>query len=259
MATNVLKKLGYAGSLYVNGYSLLMTSGGADKEYSIPYMNMMSVPPSSSSRSRVQQADGTRVWTANVSFDVTNNAMSLFSAFQLLQRRHSFTVDIYDGETGVKLTGCYLTSLSLSGSPGGLITGSLSCTSPNASLSSAGATPFIRNHEPYGYWYSGNTDVREWTFTMTQDVTPVYTNEDSIYPRYLRVGLVEYSLDVTTYLQLQQHDAVSVVTKTFTLSGTTQRYGYSFNGVTELGTYSHTFATHADMDDGSGGTILTIA
>jgi len=41
------------------------------------------------------------------------------------------------------------------------------------------------------------------------------------------------------------------------LTGVTAGSGYSYGGVTELGTYSHQFETAANITVGSGGTIIT--
>lgn len=260
MPTNDAKVLGYAGAGRIGTTQVLMSSGGVNTEYSVPYMTMLSVQPSTSSRSKVKQADGTKVATANMSFDVTEGLLNLLTTSYLLGRGYSFDIAVFDGETGQGLSDCYLTSLSLSGSPGGLINGSIQVTSPSAPIINTGSwAEFARDYGVYGYWYSGNTDVREWTFSMSQDVQPVYTNVDSVWPTYLRVGLVDFSLEVTTYDQLHEHDSISVVTKAFTLYGDTKSTGYTYGGQTELGTYTHTFETSAGMTSGAGDTILVVS
>lgn len=260
MATNDARKLGYAGAGRIGSTQVLMTSGGINTEYAVPYMTMLSAQPRTSSRSKVKQADGTKVATANLSFDVTSDLLTLLSTSYLLQRGQSFDMTVFDGEAGQKLSGCYLTSLSLSGSPGGLINGSIQATGPAAPVANNGSwASFARDDMVYGYWYSGKTDVRDWTFSMSQDVQPVYTNLNSVWPTYLRVGLVDFSLEVTTYDQLHEYDDIGVVTKKFTLSGNTGSTGYTYGGQTELGTYSHTFETSADMSDGSSGTVLVVS
>ena len=130
-----------------------------------------------------------------------------------------------------------------------------SASAPYASLLVSNS--FIRDQIVYGYWYSGNTDVKDWTFTMNQTLTPIYTNEDMKTPRYIKVGLFEFSLDVTTYEAFIAHNTIEIVTKSFTLKGSTTAKGYEFGGSMDLGHYKHTFSTAADITIGSGDTIIT--
>jgi hypothetical protein len=258
MAVDDTKRLGYGGSAEIAGEQVLITSGGFTSSESPSYLEPWSIPASTASRSRVLHADGTATYAGDVSLDVTDRFLNVLSTTTLLGRRYQFDVGINDGEDAEEMADCYITSISLNGAPGGLITASLSfmsASAPQASVSVANA--FIRDDEPLGYWYSGNTDVRDWAFTMNQAVTPMYTNQDTMAPRYLKVGLVDYNLAVTTYDAVIAHNTINIKTKSFTLTGVTTEEGYAFAGVTDLGNYRHTFETAADATTGSGDTIIT--
>ena len=169
-----------------------------------------------------------------------------------------FDVGIHDGEDGELMEDVLVTSITLSGAAGGLVTASVGFVGPTeAGGSLLVANEFVRDQVPYGYWYSGNTDVRDWSLNMNQAATPVYTNEDVVTPRYIKIGLFDFSLQVTTYEQLRAHDAISIATSTFTLKGNTTAEGFSFTGVTDLGTYVHSFETAAAFSIGSGDTIIS--
>jgi len=388
MATSDAKRLGYGGSGVVDGQQVLITSGGFNNEFARSYLEPLSLPAEVVTRSRVKHADGTRGYSGDLSFDVTANALSVLTISKLLARRYSFDVGIHDGEVSQSMLGVYVSSLSLSGAPGGLITASLSfmgasapkksfgyyggnvasnvisnpitpaangitliiavggstvltitndtsvtytatptlsgvthalgCAGPptttqyfaalayllnqldNVSAQADGATnvtitadikatstydivvtgtaisgsnfvttatagnaattvpnDFIRDQIPYGYWYSGNTDVKDWSFTFNQATTPVYINEDDDSPRYIKVGLIDCSLEVNTYEAVQTHKVINIATTSFTLTGDTSSEGFQFLGQTELGQYAHMFESSANMDAGSSGIIIT--
>jgi hypothetical protein len=263
MATDDAKRLGYGGSAEIDGVQVLVTSATMSTGKTISYLEPYSIPPSAVSRSRVKHADGVAAYTADVSFDVTANSLALFTTAKLLSRRYSFSLGLDDGEDAELLENCYVSSLSLSGAAGGLITASMSVMAPRQRATSLiVANAFIRDEEPYGYWYSGNTDVRDWTFSMNQNVQPVYINQNTEDPKYLKVGLFDFSLQVSTYEQVQTHSSVVVATKTFTITGDTTADGHSFAGVTELGTYNHNFESAPTLTvpgAGSAGTIITVA
>jgi hypothetical protein len=162
-----------------------------------------------------------------------------------------------------------MTSLALAGAPGGFITASLSYMSKSVRVPGSvtnnyilddyyGAVPTDAN-QPAGYWWSGNTDVKEWTFTMNQNVEPVYLNEDITGPRYLKVGLIDYTLDVTLY-QEWNLTAISIMTKTLTLiaSAVSAANSFAFNGVSDLGTYGYSFTSAASAATGAGDSIISV-
>jgi hypothetical protein len=251
------KRLGYGGSAEVAGQQVLITAGSFNTSDSPSYIEPWSIPPAGVSRSRVLHADGTEVYTGDLSLDVTDKFLTVLTTSALLGRRYQFDVGIDDGEDAELMANCYLSSISLAGSPGGLVTASLSFVSATAPVSSIGvANAFLRDDEPLGYWYSGNTDVRDWTFTMNQATTPVYRNENSQSPRYIKVGMVDYSLAVTTFDAVIAHSTINIKTSSFTLTGVTTSSEYSFAGVTDIGTYRHTFETAASSAS-SGGIIIT--
>jgi len=177
---------------------------------------------------------------------------------KLLARRYQFDVGINDGEDAYALEDCFISSLSLSGSPGGIVTASISFVSHKEWASSILVdNAFIRDDEPLGYWYSGNTNVKDWTFSMNQATTPVYGNENAVDPLYIKVGLIDYSLEVSTYEAIIATSVINIKTSAFTLTGVTTSESFSFSGVSDLGGYNHTFETAADAATGSAGVIIT--
>jgi hypothetical protein len=257
MATDITRRLGYGGSATIAGVQVLITSGQLDENLNPSYLEPLDLPPNyaSGNRSRIRHADGTLSYSGSVSFDVTEPFLAVLTTTTLLHRFYSFGMAINDGNTGFNLSGCNLTSLSLSGDPAGLITATVGGMSLTGISSGGGSNAYIFDDVPLGYWWSGNTAVRNWSFSMSQDVTPVYSNQNIMTPRYLKVGLVSYTLDVTTYTTANL-DTINIATKTFTLTGDTTGYGYIYGGQTDLGTYSHTFETAAVASAGSSGIII---
>lgn len=252
------KRLGYGGSAEIDGEQVLITSGGFNSATSISYLQMLDLQPVTDSRSKVKHADGATAYSGELSLDVTDSFLNILTTSRILSRGYMFKVGIDDGEDGQELDNCLITSLSLQGTFGGLVTCSISFVSAEAPTSSASvANAFIGDAEPLGYWYSGNTDVREWSFSMNQDVQPVYTNENTPIPRYLKIGLFDFNLGVTTYEQVINTSVINIATRTFTLTGDSASEGFQFAGVTDLGLYTNAFETAASISVGSGGTIIT--
>ncbi|MHA2067467.1 MAG: hypothetical protein ACXABY_24130 [Candidatus Thorarchaeota archaeon] len=256
MAVDDSQRLGYGGSAVIDGQQVLITGGSFNTGHDNPYLEPWSIPASAGSRSRVSHADGTEAYSGEVSLDVTDNFLSVLTTAKLFARRYQFDVGIHNGEVGEEMTGCYLTSLTVSGAPGGLVNASVSFVGATAPASAVVTNAFIRDDEPLGYWYSGNVDVREWTLTMNQVANPVYINQDVVTPRYIKVGMVDYALDVVTFDNIIAYSNINIKTSAFTLTGVTASESYSFGGPAELGGYQHSFETAADATTGSGGIII---
>jgi hypothetical protein len=259
------KRLGYGGSAVVDGIQVLITAGNMEQTDTPSFLEMMDIDPTVTSdkmdsRSRVQHADGVSAFAGSISFDLTKKIMDKFTVSKLLARGYQFNVGICDGtggdsSTDVKWTmkDCYLTNATLTGAPGGLIAATIAYVAKEArNDTDAVANDYIlddyygtspaTDNQPTGYWWSGGTDVKEWTLTMNQAVEPVYLNEDVMTPKYLRVGLIDYQLDVVLY-DSGTPSVINIRTSSFTLTGKTTAIGYTFNGITDLGMYSHSFVT----------------
>lgn len=261
MPTDDARRLGYGASAEIDGAQVLITSGSLDSSNQISYLEPYDIKPSNVSRSKVKHANGTTSYSGNLSFDVSNSFLSVLTTTKLFSRKYKFNVGIHDGEDAEKILNCFVQQLSLSGAAEGIISATISFVSADSPTSSLIANSFIRDtQDPLGYWYSGNTDVKDWSLTMNQAVTPVYLNSNTTEPRYIKCGLIDFNLSVTTYDSLRLHDSISVSTSSFTLTGNTTSSGFSFVGVNELGNYTHNFETSASIGyavGGSDGVIIS--
>ncbi len=266
------RRLGYGGSAEIEGTQVLITGGTFDSVGTISYLNMQDIIPAEVSRSRVKHADGTEAFTGSISFDVTNALISsnLFSTTKLFKRRYLVSnVGINDGERQYEMQNCYVSTLTIAGAPGGLINASLAFAATRGKVVASVDNDYILDapytvstNQPMGYWWSGASStggpsiVRDWTFTFNQDVIPMYGNENTIFPRYLKVGLIFYSLQVNLYVE-SAPNKVYISTKSFTLVGDTTSEVYTYNGPSDFGTFSHTFETSARAAIGSGDSIIS--
>jgi hypothetical protein len=259
MATK--KLLGYGGSASVAGAQVLVTSGSFDEARTVSYLDMINTPQSSNMVGRVQHADGVSAYSGSLSFDVHEGSMNIFSTSSgLLKRFYEFDVGINDGVYDWKMSKCKVSSISLAGSVGGLVTANLSFMAKSGRV--VGSTPnaFLRDAILIGYWYTGtgaSDNVKDWNLTMSQDVSLEYSNEDTMEPDYIKVGGVSYTMNVTGYTDLFPggiSQSISIGTSSFTLTGRPVGRGFSFGGITDVGSYSYTFETSSQ--DGSSDALV---
>lgn len=258
MAT-VIKLTGFSGHVIIDDIQVLSGSASLSLEANPSFITLADIQRNENPRGKVLYAPGTEITNGSVNFDVTENSLQLLQLDKLLKRNYFFTVKVFDGHAGRQLDNCYVTSLSVSGSVGGLISASLSFISKDDMIAyNGGSGVFIDPGDtttedvPYGYWYSGSTSlqVRDWSLSYSQSVNPVYLNQigdaNNKKPRYLKVGLQEYQLSLTTYdAPPETTDSIVIAANTFSILGKFTSSGYSFNGPTDLGTYSHSFSSAA--------------
>lgn len=249
-------RLGYGGGATFNGTRVPVTAGNMDNSVSVQHQSAYLMPNNTTSRSRILHSDGTVTHTGNISFDLTNDALS--SVKDILKRGQTFDVSLYDGVYGRSMTDCYATSISLSGSPAGLITATIAfmSTNPATKTTNVGNTNYsdIFSTDFIPYWWSGNSYVRDWTFTFNQSVTPKFsnlnlykmTNEGVLAssPNYLFIGEIDCSLDFTTFCPLVS-DKVYIANSSFKINGRTNSTGYTMGSFNDLATHKYNIMSHA--------------
>ena len=286
MSTNFSKRLGYGGSAVIDGTQVLVSGGSFETQKTPSFMDAYDIDPSQNSRSRILHADGTEVYTGSINLDITDAFLSLCTTAKLFGRRYIFNIGIDDGNGAWVMNNCLVSTLSMQGAERGILTASLSVMSAgvketgtisNDYIGFQGTTGFT-NNSPIGYWYSGNSFVRDWSLSMTQEVIPVFTNTSSVAPTYLKCGQVTYSMQVSTYQPLTGGDVggyhvLNISTKTFTIkvdtggAGISTLEGYNVNGQQEFGIYTYSFesaaqGTTADVAHGLQGSnqnVITIS
>lgn len=248
-------RLGYGGYANLDGETVLITSGNMENNVSPAYTNGYAMPNDNSSRSKILHSDGTVTHTGQIGFDLTTS--SLNAVTRLLQRNKRFTVGLYDGQYGMEMKDCVAESISLSGSPSGLLSGSVSFTSEKPSQKKSSSSTNIRDNfigEIIPYWWSGNSYVRDWALSFSQSVSPRYANKNEYLlidegilassPLYLFVGEVECRLDFSTFCPLVT-DTVYIRTDAIKIVGRTVSTGYALTGQNDLPTYKYSIVSHA--------------
>jgi len=272
-----IKKLGFEGAVRISldggsAAQLLATSGALQGESSKPTFIGVDMPPPPSdgtagdNRSKFVYSEGTLVVTGSVSFDCTEEVLPIVAAL-CTGRGQRFTVGIAGGEVGRRLQRCYMTTLTLSGATNGLVTASLSFVSASDLEVGAGFTPVKRDpssstyQEPLAYWYTGgptaSTDIKDWSLSVSQNATPVFGNVAGVSPLYIRIGVMDASLTVNTYLELQEIDEVSIATQTVTIVAGYEKSREFTLSPSDLETFTYTFESMLDPAGGSSGDIIT--
>jgi hypothetical protein len=75
-------------------------------------------------------------------------------------------------------------------------------------------------------------------------------------PHYIKVGLVSYSLTINTYTEIANPSKFKIKTTTFTLTGDTASSGFSYGGLTDLGSYNYMFETSAQVGNPTSDAIV---
>lgn len=254
-------RLGHGGGAYLNGVYVPATGGSMDNSVSVQYQSGYLMGSDSTSRSRILHSDGTVTHSGSVSFDLTTSSLSVVSNI-IRTRGLDFNVKLMDGAFSREMTNCYATSITLSGSPSGVLNGTVNFMGPTPSIPDNNILePNARDSFTDGlipYWWSGNSYVRDWTLTYNQNIVPKFCNKTSgfynmisdgiaaVSPTYLFVGEIDVTIDFTTFCPLAS-DNVNISTNNFKIVGRTTSSGYNMGGSNDLGTYKYSITSHASL------------
>lgn len=266
--TNI--RLGHGGGAYIAGTYVPATSGNMENSVSVQYSSGYYMPNDTTSRSRILHSDGTVTHTGSVSFDLTTASLgvikNIIGTSTGLRGVH-FNVSLCDGVYARTMTNCYATSITMNGSPSGVLGASINFMSASPSTSADySADQNTRDAftvDLIPYWWSGNSYVRDWTFTYTQNVVPKFCNSTyglykttddgikAVSPTYLFIGEIDVSLDFTTFCPIVT-DTVNIYNSAFSIIGRTTSSGYTMGGANDLGTYKYNIASHASLTNDDG-------
>jgi len=244
--------LGYLGYATVNNNQVLVTGGNVDFGQT-PVFDEMVYCPDTGNCARVKHSEGVRSPQGTVSFELADaDGDGLTTLIDPSNRGTEFPIVMGSGVRAAYMSACKASSISVQGEPGGLISGSLSFMSsvvPSFGDYTPGAYVDL---DPVPYWSSGAEGLVGWSVTVSQGVQPVFGNNTSDVPLYLRVGVSSVALEARFLADATPSSTINIGTgnKTITLMEETGR-GYQYPADTDLPVFSYTYESYAVTADGS--------
>lgn len=246
--------------------SVFITSGNIGVQYNRPVENTYRSPRTTTNTVPILLGVGTAQISGSVSFDMSHLNLDYFLSEDKLKRNTYFHLLMTDGGNYYGVYQNVWNSFSISGASGGIVTCSigymsLNCCNPDIYSPSANIASISNSFDNalVAYWQAGVQGyIESFTINLTQDVTPVYLNNDNIMPSYLRCGAQKLNaniqscigwqdigkiLDLTTYPGTDTDSgkfAFKIGKKTFTLNNTIlSTKQYTHNGGGDVVKYSY--------------------
>jgi hypothetical protein len=167
-------------------------------------------------KSRIYHAAGVVAHTGSLSFDLTEDLCIKLRAVLQKPREFKYQIRMSGNDSGWSMQECVIQSISLSGSPNGLVSGSLTFASAlpptmfflseedKRDLFSAGLVP---------YWHTGWDLVRNWSLDFSLATIPKHSNGDvarsyglfgikAHSPKYLYLGECLYNLKFSCFQKI---------------------------------------------------------
>ena len=246
-------ELGYGGNATIDGNYVLITGGSLSKSLTIPFVTPYDTPVNEDSRIKVKMGDGVYAFSGNISFDMSLGAVENLISDFFIKRNKEFKIEISDGYRGYSLDRCKFDSLSFSASAGSLFTGSISFQSIEdftENISSLSKSYLFQPDNVDGqlvkYWHTGAFGVESFTININQSLTPVYLNVDDMKPQYIRAGLWDLSFEINAWDDWYEHEELKLGKRRLKiLNGESTTWNYSYGGLTETGSHSHTYIAYA--------------
>ncbi len=266
ISENSVIELGYRGRAVVNGANFLASSGSMENTVSTSYLSGYDMA-STSVKSRIYHAAGVVSHTGSLSFDLTSESVSTVKNILKNPRSNKFSVSMFGNDAGWNMQDCVAQSVSLSGAPNGLVTGSLSFISASpptiTTLSETNARDaFSATLVPY--WHTGAYLVRDWSLSFSLNVTPKHCNGDeaksvSLFgikahsPKYLFLGECQYDLNFSAFKKLTTGFDVKLGGSQVFSCSTYMVVGNALNvgGVNDINIYKYSATSHA-LNDNEG-------
>ena len=231
-----------------------LVSASYYKGASVPTQRTFAVAFDDQTRSPIRTGYGVWTYSGNLSFDLSSDLRDLiFDKDQQFFKRNSFLdIDLCDGEKYIKIPGAVWSSLSITANENSLVNGSIGFSSCNGydndiilrTIPGKANYPSIPELQPY--WQYGNNGVTALTLNISRQVSPVYLNEkDWPGPAYLRVGMMDVSVDVTCWETWREYYKFALGSKNIEFKGTyATSKAWNFSGLGGNGTKTYNMSIY---------------
>lgn len=264
-ANNVIE-LGYRGRAILNGTPVLVTSGSMENAVSTSYLSGYDMV-GTQNKSRIFHAAGVVTHTGSLSFDLTSEACFMIKNILSNPRDTKFQVSMYGNDSGWLMKDCVAQTISLNGSPSGLVTGSISYMSDSpANLTVLGETDARDDFSAMlvPYWHTGANLVRDWSLSFSLNVIPKHCNGDEAKsyglfgikahsPKYLFLGETQYDLNFSCFQKITNGFSVKLgggqifSCNSYVVTGSALNIG----GAGDINIFKYSASSHA-LDDNEG-------
>lgn len=185
---------------------VFITNGNINVAFNRPIQNTYKAPRTTANAVPILLGVGTAQITGSISFDMSHLNLSYFLNSKRLKRNTYFHLVMSDGGSQWAVYYNMWNSFSINGAAGGIINanlGYMSLNCYNADITSyTGTAPAnYFNNTLVAYWEAGvDGYVQSFAINITQDVSPVYLNNDLIMPTYLRSGSLKINANIQSCL-----------------------------------------------------------
>jgi hypothetical protein len=195
-------------------YNLLTSSVGWAESFQPSYTNYVYNPPFGSKQQTVH-SQGTQGITWNISGELSGSSLKLVDLMKSENRGTYFQYitmnqGLSDTYSFINTTGYSLpwSSFSLTGSGNNAVTFSLEGNSTSLPSFIPENLDVVYPDFPIPSWFSGNNFVLSWSLSHRVNLTPKWRNNSSPFPAYYRPGPSEYTIQVTTAVELIPHTVI---------------------------------------------------
>ena len=180
-------------------------------------------------RSPIRLGYGTYAYTGEVSFELTEGALGFLTNSSgsansvnfetseygnFFKRNSIFELQFFDGTNTCTIYNCVWSSFSISGNPNSAVTASISFQSNNGfkddliveNQNRMTEYTFDSDDLLVPYWQCGVPEVESFTLNFNRNIRPVYLNNSVNMPSYIRPGMVEVNVDLTSIEPLGYDD-----------------------------------------------------
>lgn len=201
-------------SALANPQQIFITNGNVQLNYNRPTQNTYKAPRDTSAAFPVLFGPGTASISGSIAFDMSHQNLDYFLDSSKLARNTYFHLIMNDGNFTYAVYYNIWNSFTLSASSGGILTCNIGYVSLNCFkdeiLKFSGAIPTTINQSSninnalVSYWQAGTQGyIDSFNINLTQDVNPVYLNNDKIMPSYLRCGSLKLTAQIQSCLSWQ--------------------------------------------------------
>ena len=202
-------------------------SGNITRALNVPTINSYFLPesgsapidgtPQTQALSPIRVGFGTYQYSGSISYEMTTGMANMLGD-NFFNRASLFDVQFYDGRKTCTVRNCAWNNFSISGQPNSAVSVSLGYQTTNGYMEDLDVqTGSLKDYSfdsedlLVPYWQTGAPGIVDFSLAFDRSITPMYLNNTFKGPSYLKVGMLNVTVQMNTMDYLDSMDEESLV------------------------------------------------
>lgn len=235
-----------------SGQFLFLTSANINVQFNRTFQKVYKTPRDTTNVHDILTNVGTCNITGSISFDMSRSNLQYILDAKYIKRNTYFTLFLSDGNKKYVVKHCVWNNINITTQVGGILTCTIGYVALNGRITDIIQHTYKMDNTYFdnslvAYWQAGaGNKIQSFNLNFTQQVNPVYLNNEFVAPTYLRCGMVGINASFESWDSWQDLSEFYIGNKKIKFNNKIINVKqFSMSGATDIGKHNYQIASVA--------------